>query len=227
MNVRALLLAIMAATALPAVATDRIPIADEGATSARWVPVAGTMATPVYPEGHAQDQQQVCLTVGYLLNADGHTSDFALLKSWNSKGNLRPDNPLWAAFAGSAARALAQWQFVPKPEITSPAPVYTAATFVFGSGDAAATRAHCMIPDLAARLVELRRDARASRMMAGGIFSRLDISRDLQLKYEIAEQQALARDSQRQETLARQDQLDEMLRQQMAQRTQQGSSGNK
>lgn len=225
MRVRVLILAATVAAVLPVAAgtPGKIPIANEGAILAKWSPIAETIARPAYPETYARAQPQVCLTVGYLLNADGHTSDFALLKSWSSKDNSRPE--LWSAFAGNASQALAQWRFKPKPGVAAPAVVYTAATMVFGPGDAAATRAHCAMPDIASRVIELRRDPRAARLMASGIFPKLDISRDLELKYEIAEQQTLVRDGNRQDAMARQDQLNEIQRQQMQQ--QQGSSGNK
>jgi hypothetical protein len=172
---RILLLAAMAAIALPVAAADRIPVAGEGAIGDRWSAVPGTMFAPAYPEAYAAEQEQVCVVIGYLLNADGHTSDFSLLKSWSSGSNSRSRTEFWEAFASDSSRALSLWEFKPKPGVASPQPVYTAATFVFGPGNPAQTKAHCAIPDLAERLVELRYDSRAGRLMAGGIFSRLDI----------------------------------------------------
>jgi hypothetical protein len=172
---RALMLAAMAALALPAAAADRIPIADEGAIGDRWIAEPGTMFAPAYPEAYAAEQEQVCVVIGYLLNADGHTSDFSLLKSWSSGSNSRSRVDFWKAFAVDSSRALSLWKFRPRPGVASPGPVYTAATFVFGPGNQAETKAHCAIPDLTQRVVELRYDTRASRLMTGGIFSRLEI----------------------------------------------------
>ena len=169
------MLAAVAALALPVAAADRIPVVDEGAIGDRWNAVPGTLFAPAYPEAYAAGKEQVCVVIGYLLNADGHTSDFALLKSWSSGSNARSRTGFWEAFAGDASRALSMWKFAAKPGVASPRPVYTAATFVFGPGSPGETKAHCAIPDLAERLAELRYDTRASRLMAGGIFSRLDI----------------------------------------------------
>ncbi len=199
-NVRALALALMVAATLPAAASDRIPVVNEGAITNAWGLAPGTHVSPAYPQAYAKDNPQVCLTVGYLLNADGHASDFALLNSWASGNRSRTDDQMWAAFAGNAAQALAQWKFVPKPGVASPTPVYTAATFVYGPGDAAATGAHCTIPDLQVRLVELRHDSRARKLMAGGVFPRLDVGP--KMEYEIRQQQIMARESQRQSLAA-------------------------
>ncbi len=174
MRIRTLVLAALAALALPAAAADRIPIANEGAISDHWSPVPGTILVPAYPEAYASHQEKVCLTIGYLLNADGHTSDFALLKSWSSGSNSRSKGKFWETFAGDSSQALAHWQFAPKPDVATPGPVYTAATFVFGP-DSTETRTHCAISDLTTRLVELRYDPRAGRMMSRGIFAQLDI----------------------------------------------------
>ena len=179
---RPLLLAAMAAIVLPVSAVERIPIADEGAITDRWSAVPGTLFAPAYPEAYAAEQEQVCVAIGYLLNADGRTSDFSLLKSWSSGSNARSRNEFWEAFATDASRALSMWQFRPKPGVASPQPVYTVATFVFGPGTPAETKAHCAIPDLTQRLVDLRYDSRASRLMAGGIFGRLDIDPTVEMR---------------------------------------------
>jgi hypothetical protein len=172
---RTLLLAAMAALALPGAAAERIPVVDEGAIGDRWSAVPGTMFAPAYPEAYAAGNERVCVVIGYLLNADGHTSDFSLLKSWTSGSNARSRTEFWEAFAGDSSRVLSVWKFRARPGVTSPHPVYTAATFVFGPGNPAETKAHCAIPDLSRHLAELRYDTRAGRLMSGGIFSRLDI----------------------------------------------------
>jgi hypothetical protein len=109
MHVRPLLLAVLAAIVLPAVAADRIPIANEGAIGDQWTLVPGTQLMPPYPDAYARDPEEVCLVVGYLVNADGHTSDFSLLKSWTSGSNSRSRKDFWAEFADLSSGALAKW----------------------------------------------------------------------------------------------------------------------
>lgn len=192
MKARMLFLAVMATLGLPVAAADRIPVVNENAIGSHWSVVPGTASTPAYPEAYASAQHQVCVTVGYLINADGHASDFALLKSWRDENNSRADGKFWSAFAGSASQALARQQFTPRQGAAAPVPTYTSATFAFGPGDSAATQAHCEIGDLAYRLFELRRDSRTGRMMTAGIFPRLDI--DTNLRENVHQQRLAARE---------------------------------
>jgi hypothetical protein len=186
----------MVAMALPAAAADRIKIADEGKVT-QWAPVPGTQLMPPYPEAYVKDAEEVCLVIGYVVNADGHTSDFSLLKSWTSGSNSRSRKKFWAEFGDLSSRALAQWRFVPR-DAASARPVYTATTFIFGAPQsAAATKAHCAVSDLTTRLVELRYDARASRLMSRGVFSRLDI--DPEMEDRIRQQVAAMRESSEQQ----------------------------
>jgi hypothetical protein len=176
MRARTLLFSALVAAALPAIAAgDRIRIADEGKIGDQWSLVPGTQLMPPYPEAYARNPEQVCLVVGYLVNADGSTSDFSLLKSWTSGSNARGRSKFWTEFGDLASRALAQWRYAPR-DAASAQPVYTAATFVFGTpGAAAATKEHCELIDLAERLSELRYDGHAGRLMASGIYGRLAI----------------------------------------------------
>jgi hypothetical protein len=168
-----IVLAVLLAVALPALAATRIKVADEGNLE-QWSLVPGTQLMPPYPDAYAAHPEEVCLVVGYLVNADGTTSDFSLLKSWTSGSNARNRTEFWAKFGEFASRALAQWRYAPRNG-GSAQPVYTSATFVFGAPQAALdTRAHCIMQSLSERLAELRYDARASRQMTGGIFSRLE-----------------------------------------------------
>ena len=139
-------------------ASDRIAVANEGNIRDRWMLAEGVpLATPVYPPAYLSRGDSVCVAVGYLLNPDGTTSDFALLKAWTSAGTREPVAGYWAAFAGAAGDALKQWRFKPRPEVATPVPVYTVGTFVFGiRGAPTELRKRCALPDLADRLRQLR-----------------------------------------------------------------------
>jgi hypothetical protein len=192
MDMRKMFLAALLAAALPAAAGDRIPIVDEGGIAGQWTAVPGTQLIPPYPPAYAGNPDEVCLVVGYLVNADGTTSDFSLLKSWASGGNRRDRDGFWKEFGDLASRALAQWRYAPR-DAASAEPVYTAATFVFGRPDAVtATKAHCEVSDLAIRMLELRYNPRAARMMSGGIYDRLDIDPAVEERY--AQETYLARE---------------------------------
>ena len=194
----ALLALVASATAQ---AQNKIRIVNEGGIRDAWMLAPGTtLPVPAYPPAHAANQAEACVGIGYLLNADGTTSDFALLKSWSAAEPDRDRDAYWASFAQDASNALARWKFAPRPEVGAPRPVYTVATFLFGATNTVELRKRCTIPNLALRLVELRHDRKASRKMAGNdLFERLDIDPTLEDRYRDQQRQrdeALRRDRQ-------------------------------
>lgn len=192
---------------------ERIRVVNEGGIADAWGLAAGTsLASPTYPAAYAGDQKEVCVAVGYLLHPDGTTSDFSLLKSWAEDPPRRGADAYWAAFATSASNALANWRFVPRPEVMNPRPVYSMATFLFGAKDADALHERCAVPDLAYRIFELQHERKAARRMAGNeLFSRLDIDteaqrrhqRDMQERLDLARDNQEERDRQRQRAIER------------------------
>jgi len=150
-----------------------IAVVNEGGIKDKWMLAEGVpLAVPQYPTQFARRHDTVCIGLGYLLNPDGTTSDFALVKAWSSAGTNEPEEGYWGSFAESAANALRQWRFKPRPEVAQAQPVYTIATFVFGGAGAAnGYRGRCAVPKLAARLRELR----ASKDSRTTILDRLDL----------------------------------------------------
>ena len=66
-------------------AADDTRVANEGTIGDKWALADGaTLATPAYPPAMAARGDDVCLALGYLINPDGSTSDFAVLRQWNS-----------------------------------------------------------------------------------------------------------------------------------------------
>lgn len=178
MHVRSIVLLCALGFVAPAFAGQSIDVADEGGIKDKWMLKEGVpLAVPAYPLAFAQRKDEVCVSVGYLLRADGTTSDFALVKAWNSaEGDDEPVPGYWAAFAAAAGDALAQWQFQRRPEVARAEPVYTVGTFIFGAkAGASALREHCRIPNLSAHLRDLR-DTAGRR--APPILADLDLSDD-------------------------------------------------
>lgn len=163
----------------------KIPIVNEGKIGENWGIAAGTtLAAPVYPAEYAASKAEVCVTVGYLLNADGSVSDFGVLNSWSSDEPRHDKSRYWQAFANAASSALSQWRFLPKPGITDPQPVYTAATFLFAPSSVDELSRHCAIASLPHHIAKLRRDRRVLRRMADNdIFSRLELDATRELRY--------------------------------------------
>lgn len=164
---------------------DRIRVVNEGGIREAWtLPPGSRLPVPGYPDAFAERQSEVCVALGYLINPDGHTSDFALLKAWSAKEPRQDRDRYWRAFAEVASAALAQWRFAPKPDVAVPRPVYTVATFVFGSANVLESSKRCAIPNLRQRIADLNQDSRARRRMnANDIFDRLELDPTREARY--------------------------------------------
>jgi hypothetical protein len=165
--------------AAPAFAGDDIRVVNEGGIRDRWMLKEGVpLVAPQYPAQFAKRHDEVCVSIGYLVKPDGTLSDFTMLKAWSSaSGTSEPEGGYWSAFAEAAGDALGQWRFQPRPEVTSPQPVFTVGTFVFGTkGASPQVRDHCRIPSLVAHLRDLS-EASAHRHPPQ-ILARLDLRND-------------------------------------------------
>ena len=138
-----------------AAAADEPPtILDEGETAALWRPVAETIAMPAYPGVVADKSEDVCVSVGYLLQADGSTSDFAVLDAWGSKAaKAKPTDPHFLPYSQNALAAVQRWRFQSIAGASAKVrPVYTSATFAFSTSgaDMEGLKGRCRISDLSA-----------------------------------------------------------------------------
>jgi hypothetical protein len=147
-------------------------IANEGTIGDKWMLADGTtLALAAYPAALASRGDDVCIALGYRIREDGTTSDFAVLKQWNSA--TKEDEPAegyWQAFAQAGADAVAQWRFKPRPEVTIPRATYTVATIAFTGAHSQAGdfKNHCRISDLAA----LIQDRKSRNYMKGSVEKR-------------------------------------------------------
>lgn len=173
-------LTLVLAGAVPAFAAEPVRVANEGGIKNAWtLPPGVKLSAPAYPPQFADRAVQVCVGVGYLIDADGSTSHFALLKGWNSEGGERePAEGFWAAFAQASAAALQQWRFQPRPEVTRPVPVYTVATMLFGKQGTALPpelRRRCAITNLARHLADIHADPGKRRLLDTELFDRMQL----------------------------------------------------
>jgi hypothetical protein len=161
----ALSLCLVAGSALAADTKNEAPVKavvqNEGAIRDKWTLADGVqLAAPAYPAEYTKLNRNVCLALGYLINPDGTTSDFKVLKQWNQTTQEKePEAGFYEAFAKAGAVAVAQWQFKPRPEVAQPVETYTVATLSFQANreiDAAQLRQPCQIPNLAA-FMEIQR----------------------------------------------------------------------
>ena len=144
-------------------AQQKVRVVNEGGIRDEWTLAPGAkLVAPGYPAAFANRGDNVCVAMGYRINPDGTTSDYALLKSWSSSaGESEPVEGFWNAFSQVSAAALQQWKFDPRPEVVKPRAVDTVATMTFmgkQAEDAAGLRAKCKIDDLAAFLEQVKSD---------------------------------------------------------------------
>lgn len=145
-------------------AAERVRMVNEGGIREQWMLADGVNLTaPGYPAAFAERGDNVCVAMGYAINPDGTTSDFGLLKAWNSStGDEEPAGGFWDAFSQTSAAALSQWKFKPRPEVAKPETTYTVATLHFmgkEATDVAGLRSHCTISNLAAFVQQKKADA--------------------------------------------------------------------
>ena len=148
-------------------------VQNEGAIRDKWMLADGVqLAAPAYPAEYTKLNRNVCLALGYLINPDGTTSDFKVLKQWNQTTQEKePEAGFYEAFAKAGAVAVAQWKFKPRPEVTQPVETYTVATLSFQANreiDAAQLRQPCQIPNLAAHMeIQRKKDMNDANIERG------------------------------------------------------------
>jgi len=131
---------------------DRIDIVSEAQANKLWLPdpnarqfVAG------YPESAPDKARDVCVSIGYLIGADGRTSNFTEMKSWTNAtqdGALKQEEA--APYVQVAALVVSQWKFVP---VGKPHSIYTSSSFAFDGSrklGEEGIRGQCRIDDLPA-----------------------------------------------------------------------------
>lgn len=160
-------LALLAMFSLPASAADPYKIVNEGGIREDWAAADGAKFTaPGYPASFAPRGDDVCLAMGYAIQPDGTTSDFAIVKAWSSsRGEDEPVEGFWQAFAQAGAMALSEWKFKPRV-INRSVPTFTVATLTFqgkGMVPAAELRARCAVSDLKTAV----QDKKADKFMRG------------------------------------------------------------
>lgn len=160
-------LAMVAMFTFPAIAADKYKIVNEGGIREDWAAADGAKFTaPGYPAVFAPRGDDVCLAMGYAIQADGTTDDFAIVKAWSSsRGEEEPVEGFWQAFEQAGATALSGWKFKPRVNNRS-VPTYTVATLIFqGKGlvNMAELRGRCAVSDLKTAV----QHAKSDRFMRG------------------------------------------------------------
>lgn len=159
MNIRPIATFLAPCLLLSAVAYAQVTerVANEGTIGDKWMLAEGaTLASAQYPAHLADRGDNVCIALVYKIGKDGTTSNFSVLKQWNSEtGEKEPVDGFYQAFAEAGADAVSQWKFKPRPGVGKPMPTRTVATLGFTGKtqiDGAELRSHCQVGDLSAQL---------------------------------------------------------------------------
>ena len=129
---------------------NRIDIVSEQQAAQSWLPdPAQQKFVAGYPSTAADPTRDVCVNVGYLINADGSTSNFTEMKTWAAGA---PDGVAKPAetqpYVQVAAAVVSRWHFVP---VGKPHSIYTSASFAFDGSKKLGEPAilgNCRIDDL-------------------------------------------------------------------------------
>ncbi len=138
------------------------PPVSEASVGSYWLP-KGALAQPGVPAGVPDATEQVCVSLGYQIQADGSTSDFTLLRSWSSKhAKGLPDSDAYGLYLRMAVAATMQHKYAPAPAMTGkPVAIFTSSSYAFGgpATDAELVRSHCRIDDLPDFMKQAQADA--------------------------------------------------------------------
>ena len=152
MNATRLAVATAALFATAALASGRITIVSEQDAAQSWT---ATPETARYvagiPKNAADPGQDVCVTIGYLIDNEGKTSNYVEMKSWSSKGgDQKAGNADLGPYVQVAAATVSLRRFAP---VGKPRQVYTSSSFAFAGSKTLGEeeiRARCRIDDLPA-----------------------------------------------------------------------------
>ena len=151
----------LAVLACGTAAAGRINIISEQDVTRSWsrAPNAA-MVIAGYPSQVPQPSPNVCLNLGYMIKADGSTSDFVQMKIWSSDPSQLAGSASLEPFVQSAAAAVSMWKFVPtKGKGRS---VYTSATFAFDGSktlSAGQIEEYCRIADLTGFVMKAKEES--------------------------------------------------------------------
>jgi hypothetical protein len=128
---------------------DRIDIVSEAQAARFWQPDPNaTRYVAGYPDTARNKSRDVCVSIGYLIKADGTTSNYTQMSAWGNgnDGSIRQSDA--QPYVQVAAAVVSRWKFVP---VVKPHSIYTSATFAFDGSKALgedAIRGQCRIDDL-------------------------------------------------------------------------------
>ena len=129
-----------------------VRVLDEAKRAQAWVAAPGEpLVLAGYPDAATDRNLDVCVNIGYLIDARGRTSKFVELRSWSSaSGEKLPSAESIEPYVQIAAAVLSRRSYAP---VGKPHPTFTSETFSFAGSSKLAPEAiagNCRIEDLQA-----------------------------------------------------------------------------
>ena len=126
----------------------QVRVIDEGKLDTVGLSMSARSPAAGYPAAYATSKDDVCVAIGYTVNADGYTGNFRLLRAWSSERSRAENDPRYLeAFTAAATEAVSHWRY---PAHGASPLIATAATITFeGSGTAKRLADRCKINQLA------------------------------------------------------------------------------
>jgi hypothetical protein len=144
----------VAATAFFATATlagGRVTIVSEDDAGRSWTPTPeAKLIVAGYPRASNNAARDACITIGYMIDKEGKTSNFVAMNAWSSVIGEDKASPGLAPYVQNAAATVSLWRYAPVGKARQ---VYTSHSFAFAGSKTLAEediRARCRISDLQA-----------------------------------------------------------------------------
>ena len=149
-------------------AGDGFAVLSEGQLNQYWVHSSTNVLVPELPAVHEQGSNQVCLAVGFSIDAKGRASGAKPLTRHSSTELSKQTSRYWRQFDKSGEKLVNSWRFTPAPTAPKPQPAYSVAYLVFANeGQTAAVNDACRITDLVAFIKQSQSKKEGDRNMRG------------------------------------------------------------
>jgi hypothetical protein len=137
--------------ATAALAYGRITIVSEQDAPRSWTPTPeAKLIIAGYPRASNNTNRDACITIGYLIDKEGKTSNFVAMNAWSSVIGEGKASPGLEPYVQNAAATVSLWRYAP---VGKPRQVYTSHSFAFAGSKTLAEediRGRCRIDDLPA-----------------------------------------------------------------------------
>jgi hypothetical protein len=137
--------------ATAALASGRVTIVSEQDASRAWTPTPeAKLVVAGYPRASNNPARDACITIGYMIDKEGKTSNFVAMNAWSSVIGEDKASPGLEPYVQNAAATVSLWRFAPVGKARQ---IYTSHSFAFAGSKTLAEediRARCRISDLQA-----------------------------------------------------------------------------